>query len=549
MPISRREFAAALAAPAVLNSRIDAALVKRHDDAVDKMMQRQVTDPSHAGCGGSPDENGLFHAGTGSGLLDAFMAAWACPQSKHHHSATLVGRMKLAAGFMNKRQHADGTIDLLTTNFHSTPDLGFIIHGTASAAWMAREAGATEVFAVLEPFLKKAGDALSVGGVHTPNHRWVVCEALSQLNELFPDARYTRRIDQWLAEGIDIDADGQYNERSTSVYNPVTDKALLVVALKQKRPELLDPVRRNLESMLYLLHPDGEVVTEISNRQDQYNRAGMDRYWLPLRYLAILDGNAQFAEITRRIEERGASLSAYLRFPELSKPLPAPAPPPDNFHRLMPALRIARVRRGAVSATFMLSGNSRFLTLRKGACVVEAVRFASAFFGKGQFRAAKWEKFDGGYRLTQSMEGPYYQPVDPPRKVDVSEYGSSVLIRKRSEVQRMDYAVTLREQDGGFRVEIDAQGTAGVPLSIEITLREDVRVEGAEPAAKTRGAFLLKQGYATARVGNDAIRFGPGFGEHAYMEVRGGEPRLAGQSVHLCGFTPLKKVLEFSFPA
>jgi poly(3-hydroxybutyrate) depolymerase len=84
MPISRREFAAALAAPALTAAGLDDALVRRHDEAVDRMVRQQVTDPASPGVGGSADESGLFHAGTGAGLLEAFMAAWACPQSRHH---------------------------------------------------------------------------------------------------------------------------------------------------------------------------------------------------------------------------------------------------------------------------------------------------------------------------------------------------------------------------------------------------------------------------------------------------------------------------------
>jgi hypothetical protein len=538
MPLTRRAFNATLAALAA--DPLPPALVRRHDEALDRILREQTPNGSY------PDEFGIFHPGTASGILDSAMAALVCPQSRHYQSREVVQRVLLAARFLEQHQHSDGTIDLLATNFHSTPDLGFVVHNTAAAAALARAANQRECFAAMEPFLRKAMEALIVGGVHTPNHRWVVCEAMAQLNELFPDPRLLRRIDQWMGEGIDIDEDGQFNERSTTVYNPVTDKALLVSALKLKRPALLEPVRRNLNALLYLLHPNGEVVTEISTRQDQYDRSGPERYWFPLRYLAVTEGNGQYAELVRRIEEKGASLSAYLRYPELNKPLPAPKPLPDDFHKLMPSVGIARVRRGAMSASILLNGNARFFTMRHGECVVEAVRFASAFFGKGQFRASKWEPVDGGYKLTQSMEGPYYQPVDPPHVVDAREWGASRAERRHSEVQHLTYSVILRQKTHGFAIEIDANGTLGVPISIEVNLRSNAKLEGVVPAGKLPDSFLLKEGYATARVGADTIRFGPGKGDHSWTQVRGAEPKLRENSVYLCGFTPFKHTLEIT---
>ena len=68
------------------------------------------------------------------------------------------------------------------------------------------------------------------------------------------------------------------------------------MAAKLKRPALLDPVRQNLRALMYLLHADGEVVTEISRRQDQYTRGGLAGYWFPLTYLAVADRDGQLRD-------------------------------------------------------------------------------------------------------------------------------------------------------------------------------------------------------------------------------------------------------------
>ena len=446
---TRREMAASLLAAQAAPQPVPAAAIAKLDTQVEQLLARQVTDPRAEGFGCYPDEFGLHHAGSASGLAHVFLAAFACPGSKFHLGRLMVQRANAAAEFLRKHQHDDGTIDLLTTNFHSTPDLGFVMHNAAAAVDLARMAGAREAEAALAPFLQKGKEALLSGGIHTPNHRWVVCQALAELHHLDPDPRCLRRIGQWLAEGIDIDEDGQYAERSTGIYNPVTNRALLVTALRAGKPELLDPVRRNLDSMLWLLHPDGEVVTEISTRQDQHTRATMERYWFPLRYLAIADGNGPWASLVQQTEDRGASASDYLRFPELRRPLPAAQPLPDNYHRLMRSLRTARIRRGLWDATVLMNGNSRFLTLRHGQCAIEGVRFAAAFFGKGQFRPAQWAPVPGGYRMTQSLEGPYYQPLDPPEMVTAENFAALRARRRQSEVQRMEYEAAVTETGRG----------------------------------------------------------------------------------------------------
>jgi hypothetical protein len=271
--------AGALSVPGIVGAQVAtgkpptaANALERNDAAVRALLQSQLTDAASPNRGSVADQFGLYSAGAASGVVETMAASFVHPRSAFHRAGVLLERVRLAAGFLERAQSPQGNIDLLTTNFNSPPDTGFVVHNAATAAAVGRRHGAEEIARILQPFLVRAGNGMAEGGVHTPNHRWVIGAALAQINELFPDPRYVRRIDQWLAEGIDIDGDGQFTERSTLTYNVVTDRALVVMAAKLERPELLEPVRQNLRALLYLLHADGEVVTEISRRQDQYTR-------------------------------------------------------------------------------------------------------------------------------------------------------------------------------------------------------------------------------------------------------------------------------------
>lgn len=545
--MTRRTLLAAAGAAA-----IDAGLVTRHDQAVERYLKLQVTDPSHRWRGGFPGEDGLCYAGTAAGSWAVFVPAFLHPASKFHGNPLMIERTRLAAAHLARMQNAEGNIDNPVTNFNSPPDLAFAVRGAATAAVLAARAGNRELSAIMDPFLRQAGGALARGGVHTANHRWVVCAALAQLNELHPAAAFTRRIDQWLAEGIDIDGDGQFTERSTYQYNPIVDSALVVTAAKLKRPELLGPVRRNLESMLYLMHPDFEVVTDVSHRQDRNQRGTMAPYWFALRYLAHADRNGQFATLAAKYHGQGASLAALMEYPDLTEP--ATAPLPDNYEKHFPDLGVARIRRGPLSATLLLNDDSRFLSARQGGAVVQAVRFASAFFGKGQFVPSRAVKRGGVYVFEQPpLEAAYYQPLETPRRiaVDEDEWYKVRRERRATEACRLTQAAEVTEIRNGLRVRVTAAGTANVPVAVEISVRDGGKLEGCTPAPGNAGGFLLASGSAAYRANGAVLRIGPGLGEHRYTQVRGAEARLPGPAVFLCGFTPFDHTfqIEFETPA
>ncbi|MDX1983318.1 MAG: hypothetical protein SFV51_23810 [Bryobacteraceae bacterium] len=552
MKPTRREVLGAAALPAALAAQqapgLEAVIAARHDKSVEHLLKLQVTDPASSERGGIPDANDLYHPGSASGLVDAFNAAFHHPMSKFHKSPLMLERLRLSMDYFARSLSPDGNIDNPITNFNSPADTAFAVQNLAMAANIARKRSTPEVLAAITPTLKKAAGGLAKGGIHTPNHRWVLCAALAQVNEVMPDTSYLRRIGQWLAEGIDIDEDGQYDERSIIGYNIITNRAFVLMAEKLKRPELLDPVRRNLDSALYLTHPGDEMVTEVSHRQDRNQRGLIGLYWFPMHYMAWRDRNPVFASIARKYAATHAGLSLLMEFPQLLEPLPQGEPIPSDYEKHFKAMDVIRIRRGLTSATIMLRGDSRFFMLRRGDAVISAVRFASAFFGKGQFIPRQWSRpAGGGYLLKHSLTGPYYQPLDPPHRVRAGEWNEMRPERARTEVCFLEQSATIAETPKGFRLRLQSYGTDKVPVAVEVNVRgkEKLVMDGLTAARDGADAFQLSSGQAVIRAGSDVIRLGPGLRRNAYTQVRGAEARMPGGAVYLTGYTPFDHTIEF----
>ena len=301
------------------------------------------------------ESRGAGEGGRGGGVA-ALAAAYCAPESAYFRSEALIPHMEAAARALVAAQNPDGTLDA-SGNLSSPPDTGFAIESPSSSLAALRgieDARLARTKELLGQFLRSAGEALATGGIHTPNHRWVVCQALARIHSLFPADRYVARIDDWLGEGIDIDADGQFCERSAGIYSRVTVNALITMARLLHRPALLDPVRRHLDMSLYFLHPDGEVETVASRRQDQ-SSSGSAANYLPYRYMAILDNNQVYAAVARMLTARpnagGGSLLTFMEEPLLRKSLPAGGSIPLDYAKVFPNSSLARIRRGNISAS------------------------------------------------------------------------------------------------------------------------------------------------------------------------------------------------------
>lgn len=487
-----------------------------------------------------------------SGFLMKASMLFATPESRFYRSATLLPDIESAARSMLQFQHSDGTIDLLETNFHSTPDTAFVLENIVPAYKFLLESKAKDTetaLDLLKTFLIRAGNALSVGGIHTPNHRWVVSAALTKLNELFPDPRYVRRIDQWLAEHIDLDPDGQFNEKSTNSYSPIVDRSLIIMARGLNRPDLLEPVRRNLMMTLYYVHPNGEVVTEASNRQDKGTVGNMSRYYYCYRFMALHDNNGEMAAMCRLIEQTcpkeqlAGYLDYFLEDPTLWRDLPASKPLPVNYAKAFPYSGVVRIRRGNWDST-LLSHNATWLTFHKDNAILQGMRVAASFFGKGQFQTEKIEQQGNAWVMQQSLEGPYYQPIATDKIAPDGDWDKMPRSsRPQSEIQKLNYTVAVTETADGLRIDIDIAGTEAVPVALELIFRPGGSLTGVVNHPKKDNAYLLAGESGTYTVGADSIQFGPGRAEHKGIQLRGALPAMDAPTVYLTGYTPFKHSL------
>jgi len=230
-------------------------------------------------------------------------ASFCSPASKYFHNQNVVSKLETLTELLVSAQSKDGTVNI--GNLESPPDTAFLVELLTAGALILKKddsQGLKKTNEEIKKFLVKSGEALTTGGVHTPNHRWVISAALARLNELYPDKKYVTRINEWLSEGVYQDMDGHYPERS-AIYSGVENTAFISIGRLQNKQELLAHVRKNLELMYYYMEPNGSFVTNDSRRQDQYLPWTIVSYYLQYRFFAIKDKNQKFAGIVRLIEK------------------------------------------------------------------------------------------------------------------------------------------------------------------------------------------------------------------------------------------------------
>ncbi|MBT1680938.1 hypothetical protein [Curtobacterium aurantiacum] len=464
-------------------------------------------------------------------------------------------------------------------NVLSPPDSAFTVNDVCDALELlaphrAAVPAAAALADDLDAIVVRATPALLTGGVHTPNHRWEIAAALARVHRLHPSAALVDRIDEWLAEGPDIDADGLWSERSPNYASAVSGPSFLVLASVLDRPALLDPVRSSLDATLALLLPDDTVETVQSRRQDQSQPFGIGAFAPLLWHVAVRDGRGDLAAVAARaaVAEMWQPATVAARAmtdPLLGQPLPEPVPLAPAVHSFADA-RLVHVREPDRSVVLFagsdvpaqghvrsgLANSPTFLRVVTGSVVLSDVRLSREFFGLGPFRPTALESLgDGRFRLVETVSAGYHQPLPGVRRrsdgryplADEGRFSAAMAFGERPvDAVTMTTTVDVAVTSDAVVLDVTTAG-ADVPWSLQLTFRPGGTVVGTQTDTVT-GERVLAEGTGSYRVGTDVVTFGPGNGsgpgqpafyapgqDYAFL---GGTDRPRGEHVHVTGRAP-----------
>jgi hypothetical protein len=452
--------------------------------------------------------------------------------------AVLLTRMSLAVDYLKRVQRPSGLIDLRDCNYDSSPDAAFALLALCPVIELGRpllgsDAEWNRVLRGVEDFVGLAADGLKSGGFHTPNHRWVICAAMAWAGRLFPSVDFAQVIEAYLAEGIDIDADGAYVERSAGVYDAICDRSMMILWELLRHESAFRAAQANLDLNLHMLHPDATIETGASRRQDQGQRPSPGGLALPYLMAHRAEPDERFAQAADFLWSRGRGDAAglahhILRHGEPSTPRPE-ARFPFDFHMAFPAIGLWRSRRGPISAT-AFTGTTRLFTLVFGQAELIGVKISQSYFGVGRFVGDALEDEEGGCTLHSygdhdvhrpGYDMPLGRPVDPARWFET---------RKERQWRALPYCVSflnVREADGGFDLTYrTVRGMHGVTAQMALDFPAGGVWETADTCLMPQAGqvLFLKRGRGAMRYGHDVIEIGPGADAHRMWAMRDTEP-------------------------
>ena len=471
--------------------RYMAHLLKGAEYRTKQFMGSQVGDPASLQYGGIKGD--IWEAKPTIYALTSALAVYFHKDSCFYKNEQLYAAVNLALDFIERTQREDGSFDYPSCNFKSAADTSFCFKRLIAAYRLLVKYGdsSDEAITVLKEkyltIMHKALDAIREGGFHTPNHRWGIAAALLQGSNLFAEedgfaAGLKARADQYLAEGIDGDEDGEYAERSTGNYNAVVNNAMMAMYQETGDEAFLGYVERNLSMMLTYMDPDDTIFTQNSTRQDQGKLEYADKYFYQYLYMCsrehcpAFDGAAH--KIIKDNMERGDlapdCLHIVMNHDEMMGYHFKEYGFLEEYRKFFRHAGVLRVRKPSYTYT-VLNGKSAFLYFKSQGTML-CVKIGESCCDIRNFIPQTIEELPDGCRLEAEAESWYYLPFK--EKQDTSDWWKMDQTKREKLISsRLKTTLEIREKDQGLELHLKAEGLDRLPLRLEIFIPAGVTLE------------------------------------------------------------------------
>jgi len=527
------------------------------------LLSLQVKAGNPLDIGGVWDANkGFCEPASAPRMIDAFLAAYYSPQSRYHGQSALLDAAASALRHINRNTHADGTLDLLETNYHDATANAFAVQVLAYTYRMMQKLSQhtpTEntIEAYMLAFIEKSARAMLGGGFHTPNHRWVTASALALCCKALGNDACRALMQEYLDEGIDNDEEGEYTERSVGIYDIACDQSLLILLREMDMSALMEPVLRNLEKLPYYIEPDGTVATLNSRRQDFGKKLYPYPYLLNCLFALhaphdgadtrfhrvmgltkyLYDQYCRQEETVLLPPDAGQFVTQFLLNPALAECQYPSVPIITGYQKLFPLAGVA-FRSGKAALT-LVRERPVFCKLQIGDLTL-MLRAASSFFAVGQLISTDIEPIANGWRLRRQSEAGYMRPLG-------TRAGTTVwadIPREKREwvmMQSLIWTLDVLVFEEKIELKMTVDGCKRLPWKLEFILSPDGRLKTEDGAFSTGAGntAILSHGFSY-QLGGDTLKVDGGKKAHVYTEsMRNSLPKESKAfTVYHTGFAP-----------
>ncbi|MBQ8554828.1 MAG: hypothetical protein IJ438_03035 [Clostridia bacterium] len=534
-------------------------LLARHDGYIEALLARQITQQNDPRYGGfwteqfhvEPRQSGFF--------LGDMIAAYCTKGSRWYLQPRLAEAIQADLTYMTNHQRPDGCFDLTPCNYASPPDTAFMMNAVLNGWWLLEKCSAPEADFIREPVLRlidTTSRGIAAGGFHTPNHRWAIAACLLSCEKITGNAALGERAREYLREGLDINEDGEFAERSAGNYNQVNDDQMIRLYLATGDSTYLEAAAKNLEMMYCYFDPDNSVFTNNSTRQDLGKKVYAESYYILYLLVGYLlrrpDLGAMAEWIWQDCRRRGThpgGVEWLLLFPEMDG-YGSDAPfmkPFEHYDRLFPDSDIARIREGRWSCS-LLRSKANCLYFQHGSFSMYMTIYSN-LCDRRNFLADTLVPTETGYRMTAHAAGWYYLPF--PEKPDTSDWWAmdNANRRPRTEGLPLDTMLDIVKRPDGIDLHIRTTGIDQLPLRMEFSFLPGgyVRTEHFLQRAGAGESINVLDGHVEAAgPSGETITIGPAFGAHDFTDRMGGAYPLSQShyTVYFTAYTPVEKVIR-----